>query len=322
MKKALTFILIYLVILISGTLLSTLLYSLYLNVTGFTAGKPLNLFNTPDIIKSFFYVSACFCFLICPFLSYYRIRHSYGILQTCAYVVIFLITWTVIFPVNARLKKFVNNNFSFSQQEEALTGGYFRKVGNKIYYLVEDYNFDKTTRVIEINTDEDLPAKYGVVFADENFELLSAGKQYSDVIIKSTFDDSTMPHFINLRSLVEYGEASLENGIFSYICFLTLALALFSVYGITAFFEWRLLSVCAVALFSSGILSFNTLYFSPFFSSLKNHIYNISLFNFLNGYISDSFLAVVNCAVSLIFMVFGIVFYILHKSSDKKEAEI
>lgn len=322
MKKALTFILIYIVILFTGILLSTILYSLYLNVTGFTAGKPINLFNTPDILKSFFYVSACFCFLICPFLSYYRIRHSYGVLQTCAYVLIFLLTWAVIFPANAKLKQFVKNNFTYDQQQEALTGGYFRKVGDKIYYLVEDYNFDKTTRIIEIDTAEDLPVKYGVVFSDDDFELLTAGKNYRDVIIKSTFNVSSLPHIINFHSLVEYGEKALEGGILSYLCFLTLALALCSVYGITAFFEWRLLSVCAVALFTAGILSVNTLYFSPAFASIKNHIYNISLFNFLNGFIDNSFLLVLNCAVSLIFIAFGIVVFILHKNSETHEEEI
>ena len=322
MKKALTFILIYLTILLTGTLLSTVLYSLYLNVTGFTAGKPINLFNTADILKSFFYVSACLCFLICPLLSYYRIRHSYGFLQTCAYVLIFALTWAVIFPANAKLKAFVDSNFSNRQQKEALTGGYFRKVGGKIYYLVEDYNFDKTTRMIEIDTDEDIPVKYGVVFSDENFELLTAGKNYRDVIIKSTFTDSSFPHIINLRTLVDYGETSLNKGILSYLCFLTLALALASVYGITAFFEWRFLSVCAIALFSSAILSFNTLYFSSAFAPVKNHIYNISLFNFLNGFVDDSFLLVANCSISLIFIVFGIVIFIIHKSSGKKEEEI
>ena len=322
MKKALTFILIYIVILFTGTLLSTILYSLYLNVTGFTAGKAIKLFNTPDILKSFFYVSACFCFLICPLLSYYRIRHSYGVLQTFAYVLIFLLTWAVIFPANAKLKNFVNRNFSYDQQREALTGGYFRKVGDKVYYLVEDYNFDKATRLIEIDTDEDLPVKYGLVFSEDDFELLTAGKNYRDVIIKSTFVDSTLPHIINFRSLVDYGERALEGGLLSYLCFLALALALSSVYGITAFFEWHLLSVCAVALFSSGILSINTLYFSPAFTSIKNHIYDISLFNFLNGFIDNSFLLVANCAISLFFITFGIVVFILHKSSVKKEEEI
>jgi hypothetical protein len=321
MKKALTFILIYLFLLIAGILLSTFIYSLYLNVTGFTAGKPLNLFNTPDIIKSFFYVSACFCFLICPLLSYYRIRHSYGFLQTCAYILIFFITWLIVFPVTVKLKNFVKNNFNIEQQNVALTGGYFRKVGDKIYYLAEDYNFDKTTRIIEINTDEDVPAKYGVVFSEDDFELLTAGKNYRDVIIKSTFEDSTMPKFVNLRSLVEYGENSLEGGVIPYLCFLSLALALVTVYGITAFFDWKFLSVCAVALITLGILSFNTLYFSSYFASLKNHIYNISLFNFLNGFIDNSFLVVVNLLVSSIFIVTGIIVFFLHKNSAKKEEE-
>lgn len=319
MKKALTFILIYLFLLIAGTLLSTLLYSLYLNVTDFTAGKPLNLFNTPDIIRSFFYVSACFCFLICALLSYYRIRHCYGVLQTSAYTLIFLFTWLVIFPFNARLKNYVETNYPLAQQEEALTGGYFRKVDGKIYYLAEDYNFDKTTKVIEIDTDEDVPAKYGVVFSEDDFELLRAGKNYKDVIIKSTFADSTIPNLINMKCLVDYGETALEKGMISYLCFLSLALALFTVYAISGFFDWSLLSVCAIALHSSVILMLNTLYFSPLFATAKNHIYNLSLFNFLNGFIDNAFLVVVNCIISLILIVTGSVHFFLHNAASKED---
>ncbi|WP_027729281.1 hypothetical protein [Treponema sp. C6A8] len=321
MKKALYFILIYLVLLILGTLLATFLYSLYLNVTNFTAGRPMALFQTPDLIKSFFYISSCYAFLICPVLCYYRIRHAFGPLQTFAYIFIFALTWAVVFPMNYKLKTFVNNNYDFGkiEAEQGLTGGYFRKVGDKIYYLVEDYNFDRVTRIIELDTENDIPARYRVVFSDEDFELLKAGKSYKDIIIKSTFDDSSIANFINLKSLVEYGENSFSKGFIAYLCFLSLAFAICSVYGLSSLFDWNLLNVCAVVVTLSAILIFNSIYFSAGFAPVIRQIYKIGFFDFTNRFIQESFLVFVNSVFGLLLTVTGIIKFILKKSASKKE---
>ncbi|EID85846.1 hypothetical protein MSI_02740 [Treponema sp. JC4] len=323
MKKALYFILIYLVLLILGTLLATLLYSLYLNVTNFTAGQPMALFQTGDIIKSFFYISACYAFLIGPVLCYYRIRHPFGAAQTFAYIFIFALTWTVVFPMNYKLKTFVNNNYDFAtvEKEQGLTGGYFRKVGDKIYYLVEDYNYDRVTRIIELDTESDQAARYRVVFSDEAFELLKAGKPYKDIIIKSTFEDSSITNFINLKSLVDYGETSFSKGFIAYLCFLSLAFAICSIYGLSSMFDWNLLNVCAIVVSLSAILIFNSLYFSAAFQPVIRQIYKIGFFDFTNRFIQNSFLVFVNTVFGLIITTAGIIKFILKKTAVKKEED-
>lgn len=323
MKKAVYFILVYLIILIGGCLLSTLIYSLYLNVTGFMAGKPSELFKSADLIKSFFYVTACLCLLVCPLMAYYRVRHASGVLQTLSYLFIFVVTWAVVFPFNLRLKNFVEKNYGseLAQENEGLTGKYFRRVGGMIYYLVEDYNYDKVTRVIEIDTDIDVPVKYGVVFADEDFKLITAGKNYKDVIIKSTFDVSRLSKYVQFRTLVSYGEAAIEKGFLQYLCFLSLALALFSVYGVSSFFEWPLLNVCGIFFFTSAILVFNTVYFSELFVVLKSHIYETGFFGFLGRYVDDSFLVLVNLITAFVFMLIGFIKFIFNAKSAREGDE-
>ena len=69
MKKALCFIFMYFGLLIVGTALGSLVYSLYMNVINFTAGRPLELFKTTDLIKSFFYVNSCYAFSLANFAS-------------------------------------------------------------------------------------------------------------------------------------------------------------------------------------------------------------------------------------------------------------
>ena len=323
MKKAVYFILIYFIVMICGAVFSTLIYSLYLNVTNFMAGKPSELFKTSDLIKSFFYVTSCLSLLICPLMSYYRVRHSYGFLQSLAYFFIFAMTWFLIFPLNFKLQQFTEKNYGsqLADEKEGLTGKYFRKVGDKIYYLVEDYNYDKVTRLIEIDTDTDLPVKYGVVFSDEDFELIKAGKNYKDVIIKSTFDVSRLPFFIQFRSLVSFGQSSFAKGFIPYLCFLSLAFALFSVYGATSFFDWPLLNVCGIFFFTSAILVFNTLFLSDLFMTLKEHVYDTGFFGFLERYIDNSFLVFINLLTGLFFIITGSIKFILNSKSEKDRGE-
>ncbi|MCR5254067.1 MAG: hypothetical protein K6C98_10195 [Treponema sp.] len=325
MKKALCFIFMYFVLLIVGTALGSLVYSLYMNVINFTAGRPLELFKTTDLIKSFFYVNSCYAFLICPILCYYRARHTSGTLQIIAYIIIFAFTWLIVFPMTVKLKNFVEQYY-FSkggavEAPQGLTGGYFRTVDGKIYYLVEDYNFDRVTRVIEFDTEADEEATYKVVFSDEDFELLSAGKPYKDVIIKSTFVDSSIPNLITLKSLVKYGEDSLNKGFIAYLCFLSLALAIFGVYGVSSLFDWNLLNVCSIIFTVLVILIFNSIYFSSAFDAVREQIYKVGFFSFINRFIEHSFLVVLNFITAFILIGMGFLNLIVKKSESKRRGD-
>ena len=78
MKKALKLFVIYLIVLITGTVLGTVLYSFYLNLLGFIAGREIKFFTDQELFKSAFYVMFCMLLLVLPLISYYRIRHPGG----------------------------------------------------------------------------------------------------------------------------------------------------------------------------------------------------------------------------------------------------
>ena len=155
----------------------------------------------------------------------------------------------------------------------------------------------------------------------EDFELIKAGKNYKDVIIKSTFDVSRLPFFIQFRSLVSFGQSSFAKGFIPYLCFLSLAFALFSVYGATSFFDWPLLNVCGIFFFTSAILVFNTLYLSDLFMTLKEHVYDTGFFGFLERYIDNSFLVFINLLTGLFFIITGSIKFILNSKSEKDRGE-
>ena len=74
MKKALKLFVIYLIVLITGTVLGTILYSFYLNLLGFIAGREIKFFTDQELFKS-----ACYLYhFMCPYLG-------------CAYAGIFFI---------------------------------------------------------------------------------------------------------------------------------------------------------------------------------------------------------------------------------------
>ena len=104
MKKALKLALIYFIILIIGTILGTILYSFYLNLLGYIAGKEISFLTNSELLNSFFYVLFCMLLFIIPVIAYYRIRHPGGILQFVVYVVLCLLTWIILIPCTFKLQ--------------------------------------------------------------------------------------------------------------------------------------------------------------------------------------------------------------------------
>lgn len=317
MKNALRFIITYLILLIAGSIVGTVLYSLYLNVTNFTAGTPFELFNMKDVLRSYVYISGCLIFLICPFMAYYRIRHVFGILQTVSYAVISILSWFVLFPVTVNVNKFIVNRYNLTESEKTLSGGYFRTVDDTIYYLVADYDRTGNTPVIVIDTSSEKNVTFREIKPYENFELLTAGKNYSDVIIKGTFSSSSIPFLVNFKTLINNGIRTLEKNYLWYITFLSIAFALCSLYAFTAFFKWRLLNVGVHVLLTAGILSLNSMFYTSAFESLRMQISELSFFSFLGRFVYEPFLFVANILTGLIFILLGTVKYFLTLHSEE-----
>jgi len=321
MKKAINLIINYFLFLLLGLIFGIILYTLYLNSLGFISGKEVKLFTIPVLLKSGIYVAFCLVFLICPIVSYYRVRHPAGLSQTIAYVIICLITWFGLFPGLFYANKAYNNHFKVKSEITHLSEGYFRPGDEKVYFFTKEFQQDKnyiyTTTGIVIDTSEDGKVTVENINDDFRLELNKSAQPYKEVQVKHLFDKKGRSIPIGLEKLVAAAKRSYERGIFSYLSFLSLAVLICMLYSLSTFFEWKLLNTTLIVFITSIILSFNSLYYSTSYSALKNKVADNRFFEMLSGYIYEPVIFVINNLVTLIFIIILVVRLIVKKHKNK-----
>ncbi len=321
MKKAINLLIIYLVILLAGLLIGTFLYSFYLNLMDFVAGRDIKFFEDKDLYRAIFYIAYCLVFFICPLISYYRIRHPGGIPQSIAYIFICLVTWLLLFPGLYKLNEFCDRHFSPERPEITLSKGYFREVGNKVYYFTEDFSKNQedqfTANAVIIDVNEYGDVYFDQVVEDENLDLLKAASPYKEILIKETFAEKILNLPYNMKLLIEHQKQAWDDGFFTYLGFLSVALVICSLYGITSFFEWKLINVSILFISYFMILVINSVYYMPILTELKNRLLSNVLITKLGRHINDPLICVINLLFTLIFVVAGIIKFVLHKHAKK-----
>lgn len=322
MKKALRLILAYIIFLIGGLVLGTLAYNFYLNVIQFVTGREILLFNKADLFKSFFFIAYCCVFLICPVVSYYRIRHPSGISQTIAYVIICVITWGILFPGTYKLESYCNQKYKFTNERQPLTSGYFRKVDNKVYFFTKE--FDSTsfsrgeTSAIIIDTSENGKVTYENVKDYDTVEFNRKAKPYREILVKENFTEEAVSFPIDFNILIQKGKKSIDDGLLFFISFLSLALIICSLYGLTNFFDWKLLNSVLLFFGVMLILLINTYYYSPVFNNIKYKLTDNRFFSMCGKFANEPLLVVINLFFMLSFIVTGIIKFAVHKHGNKE----
>ena len=213
MKKALKLALIYLIILITGTVLGTILYSLYLNLLGFVAGREINLFDDTEIFQSLFYIIFCMMILILPLISYYRIRHPGGVLQFVVYLVLCILTWALLMPLSFKLRDFCMRKFSRELKYESLSPNYFRQVDNDVYFFTREFQIKQKGRsaeapVIIIDTSENGIVEFKTMGDYPSLDINQKAMPFREIQVKRIFgeDESPVPfNFKTLISMIEGG---------------------------------------------------------------------------------------------------------------------
>ena len=322
MKKALKLALIYCVALIAGTVIGTLLYSLYLNLLGFIAGRDIIFFKDEEIFKSLFYVMFCMQLFILPSICYYRIRHSGGVLQLVVYIVLCALTWGLIVPCSFKLKDFCNSRFSFQTKTESLSPNYFRKVDDDVYYFTKEFTPSAQGRASEtsaiiIDTTEEGDVEFRTVGDYPSFPLNKRAEPFREVQLKKIFGEDTNPVPIDFRLLYSMINGAYFGGLAHLLTLISFVLLLCSVYGITNFFEWRLLNAVIVFITTALIFCVNSLYFTPQFDVIKNRIMANGFFRAFGGVVSEPILFLINCFFALIFIVTGIVKFAVRNHARK-----
>ncbi len=321
MKKALKLALIYLVILISGIILGTLFYTLYLNLIDFVIGHEAVFFTDGDLYKAFFYVFYCMLFLICPIISYYRIRHPGGILQFVVYLILCLVTWLLLFPAGMKLHEFCNSHVSFEKEAINLSGNYFRRIDDKVFYFTKEFSENANelteTNAVIINLEEDDVLEYKSVTNLPTEEFVQKAVPYREYQLKKIFenDESFIP--LDFHILLSMGTNAFSLGFPYFLTFFSFILFLCSVYGLTNFFDWRLINAVMLFIFTAFILALNSVYYQSAFDSINQKLGDYRFFIACKRFISEPLLFFINCGGSLFIIIAAVINIAVRKHAAK-----
>lgn len=325
MKHALKLIVTYFVFLILCILFGTFLYTIFQNAVNFTAGSDINFFQPKILLASLIKVTYSSCFLICPFIAIYRVRHIHGGFQTASYILVCVFTWFVIFPVNYFLETKVSDYIASDDKQILLSSNFFRETDDKIYYITKDfeqvyknYEVKDVSQVVVMDKSEEGKVSYETIEHSDDMDMLVQAKPYKEVGIKSALNVNKMFQVLGINTLTEKAKDSFKGGFFSYLQFLSIALLLASLYGVSYFFDWRLMNTYAIFITTVFILFANITFYLPVSQNFRNYINHFRFFSFLQNYIYEPFLFIMNNLFGVIFIVAGVIKCILHHVKEKQ----
>ena len=247
MKKALSLLFMFIIFLFAGSILATLFYSFFLGVLNYVVGLKVSIFEIDTIINSFFYILPLIIMLIPSVLSYYRVRHFGTLPQIITYLIICVLSWGVFLPLTIKAQEHYFRNNSIVYQKNELTPNYFRQDKKFVYYFTKELSSDKYSKnivptvIIDTSEEKSIEIKNNII--SKNFVLYRDAYPFTDIIIKDTFSTNKLRFFIDYKSLLNYAYSSLNHGISFYLGFLTLALALTSLFAFTNIFSWCIIKI-------------------------------------------------------------------------------
>lgn len=322
MKKALSLLFMFIIFLFAGIILATIFYSFFLGVLHYVAGTNSTVFDFNTILKAFFYTLPLIILLTPPVLCYYRVRHIGSFPQIISYIIISSLCWILFLPLTLKAQEhFFKDNYIVYQKKE-LTPNYFRQDKNEVYYFTENLSthpFKKDpVSTVKIDTSADGSIEIAEKIVSKDFVLYKDAYPFTDIIIKETFSSNNLRFLIDYKVLLNYAYTSFHKGFSFYIGFLTMALALISLFAFTKFFVWRLLNSIFI-IFSTILIFFvNSFYFSPLLDQFKNNfISNNNFFIFLEKFVEYPFLCIINISICLILFSIIIINKLVKKYSNK-----
>ena len=321
MKKALSLIFMFFIFIFSGIVMATLMYSFYLGTLNFVAGQSTPSYNFETITNAFFYIIPLIIILVPSVLSYYRIRHVGKLPQIITYIIICFFCWSLLLPISLKLQKFYFSKHNIEHQANNLTGNYFRQSGDKVFYFTKDFVQDPITQsgptTVIINTTENGTMDVKTQTAFKNFVLYHEAYPYNDILIKQNFEKDELKFFINYQTILKNAYTSLSKGFTFYLGFLSFAFALTALFALTKISNWKLLNSVFLIFFTLIIFINNTQYFNPIFDSVKNYINSNGLFIFLEKYIDNPLLCLINIIFGFGILLYGFVDKLVKKHTGR-----
>lgn len=325
MRKVLSIILDYSVMLIGSTIIGLFIYNQFFNSICLVAGKHFP-FTRDIFINGLFKTLPVIYMLIPFFLVLYKIRHKSASVATfITYCVLLMFTWYFLFPMTLTLQNKATENLPTVEEirdNQNLSGEYFRKANDSIYYFTKDSD-TKNAFVFEL-----LQPKNPELFAEEKKLDISNGSDFHtsslpfrDPVLKDSMSGTpygliTIFSFIKMRALEAW-----KNGYISWVCFTSLGIALASIYSFIKFSTWRMVNAYLSLAVSTVVIWFNYFYFTNPCSGLRNFLH--SLFydgNKLNFFVKrniDFPLTLINLLIAILLTTIGVVIAVLRKQEEE-----
>ena len=231
------------------------------------------------------------------------IRHPENkIISVLVYLILCTVTWGVVYPAFLELSAKYGKSVVPVVTETQLSTGYFRRSGNKIYYLIGSTSKRKNDAVA-INIDG---SGLRSILSEESNVSENLKKQsapFSDILIRETMTDKPSWLHTAYYHLENLAEKAWSEGIIHWLCFASFGLALCSVYALIYCSSWRMINTLYVWFGEVFVTVMNNLYFTPM--ALPVRLAAKSWGGFFR-LLDEPALVTANVAVSLIFIIFGI----------------
>lgn len=319
MKKALKLLTIFFCYSIIGLFLGTFLYSLYENILNYVAGKKFVFFDINILKNSFFYIAGCLILFISSAVAYTRIRYKGGLSQLLVFIFVSAIAWLFCFPL---VLKFGNEAISETVYlEQDLSSGYFRAVNDDVYYFL-DKDLENSDSVSFVHIDKNQNGKVTVesVKSQNELPLKNAAKPFKEILLsKNIQTEDVLAKLINCRLILQKAEVNLAKGWSFWFGFLSLGLVLCSIYGLSNFFNWKLINACLVMILTLLVLVFNTSFYNGSLDGFKNlGFWKLPFIQSFGKIVDEPVLVIINIFTAVCFIITGIVRFFIARKQNKK----
>lgn len=314
MKKALRLLLAQVIWLFAGVLIGTFFYCLYNHSISSITGINSPVWTKENLAVSVFIVTQIFVFCSGFILIASKIRRPGGVLQLTAFILCQFLTWCLILPLSTHLeRKYVSTHASslLSEMDENqnLSNDYFRQSENEIFYFLNKNN----SRAVKIETTQSGSVNVINIEDPSKLSISQNAKPYKDILIKNTFKTNNSDYsFFGI--LLFSAKRDLDRGLSFWIGYLTLALALASIYGISGISGWRIANFTICGILYGIVLFINGFYWAPAMTGFRNLSFlQTNFFRCLSLYFSAPLLVILNLTFSLVLIITGTAKFIIKK---------
>ena len=308
-KTSLRILLLYVLVLVLGTVVCAAIYTVYSLCKNMIAGGGLHVFNLSYFLAGVNMFAPLVVVASGIIMIMYIIRYSIrNILPFGVFIIAYVAVWVFLLPLNYSVVANITKTNPPADGDKTLSSDYFRTGtdGDVFYYSsIENENvadgicIDKTEGVTYTFSGVTIPRNEG----------------FSDSLIHKSIG---MPTLIDgslswVKMFFNISRQAWKSGFLAWLCFASIGLALASVAGLTFVSRWRLVNVLSSCIVTVGIVFLNILAYTKSFMDPAKAFLEGAM---ANVPIKNPLIVLMNV---LIFVIFSLLGFIVRQKRRKEE---